>query len=173
MLHSRICHHLSSKIYYLESFSLAKDTQLRFLKVISSKNVRSKNVIYYNYFFFHCFAYAHPDKDIPNYQEKDRELKDKTQKGVLFSAQSLETQYQPQNDITWLRDFFRWLAFTMSKKNSEAGINRSSHRRNSIKKGILKNFANNTKKRLSWSLFQKSFLFCFCAFIYLFIYWII
>lgn len=95
MLHSRICHHLSSKIYYLESFSLAKDTQLRFLKVISSKNVRSKNVIYYNYFFFHCFAYTHPDKDIPNYQEKDRELKDKTQKGVLFSALSLKTQYQP------------------------------------------------------------------------------
>ena len=36
-----------AKIYSLESFSLVTDTQLRLLKVISSQNVCSQNVVYF------------------------------------------------------------------------------------------------------------------------------
>ena len=48
------------------------------------------------------------------------------------------------------------MVFSWKRRVLRYQVNRSSHRRYSVKKGVLKNFANFTGKHLCWSFFNNS-----------------
>ena len=70
---------------------------------------------------------------------------------TFYTSNDVSRRKNYLNVITKLRN--SWLISFLKKHRSSHRRSRSSHRRCSIKKGILKNFVNLTGKHLYWSLF--------------------
>ena len=67
----------------------------------------------------------------------------------------------PKSDIASYHFYFL-LNFLHTLKGDAYLLYKSNHRRRSVKKGALKNFANFTRKQMCWSLFLIKMQACLC-----------